>query len=506
MPGATTAAVTITPIDDTAVEPLETVVLALATGTDYEIGSPNTDTVNLFDNDTLVTVEATDSKAYEANLDTGTFTITRTGNTSSDLTVSYTMGGTSAAGSDYESLNGSVTILAGQSTATLTVMPIDDLNAEPTETATLTIDINGNYTVGTPQGATVNVVDNDTVITVAATDPDADEEGVDPGMFTFTRNGDITEDLLVSYTVAGTATLGDDYDSLSGSVTILAGQSTATVLVTPVDDNIVELPETVDVTVAPSLTYTVGSPDTDTVTIADNDARITVEATDPDAYEANLDTGTFTFTRSGYTQKTLTVSYSVSGSATPGDDYETLPGTLIFAVGETSKTVTVTPVDDSEAEPKETVDVSIDASPDYEVGMPGSATVNIIDNDTIITVEATDPDAYEAGQDPGTFTFTRDGYLGADLIVYYTVSGTATPEDDYTSSPGQRHDPGGPGFGDGHGHAGRRPRRRTGRDRHGDVGCRFDLHRRGSRQRHGRYLRQRHSDLGGGGGRLCLRV
>ena len=73
------------------------------------------------------------------------------------------------------------------------------------------------------------------------------------------------------YTVTGTATNSSDYTTLSGSVTIPAGQSSATINVGPIDDTVAEGPETVILTLVDVAGYSVGTPSTDTVTIADNE-------------------------------------------------------------------------------------------------------------------------------------------------------------------------------------------------------------------------------------------
>ena len=66
--------------------------------------------------------------------------------------------------------------------------------------------------------------------------------------------------LTVSYTVSGTAAAGSDYAALSGSATIAAGATTATITVTPVNDTAVEGNETVVVTLSASAADTVGAP------------------------------------------------------------------------------------------------------------------------------------------------------------------------------------------------------------------------------------------------------
>jgi 3-phytase len=108
-------------------------------------------------------------------------------------------------------------------------------------------------------------------VTVAASDASAAEPGTNTGRFTVTRTGSTTASLTVSYTTGGTASAGTDYAALAGSVVIPAGQASANVAVTPLDDSTPEGAETVTVTLTAQSTYTVGSPSSATVTIADND-------------------------------------------------------------------------------------------------------------------------------------------------------------------------------------------------------------------------------------------
>lgn len=112
-----------------------------------------------------------------------------------------------------------------------------------------------------------------TIVTVAATDSTAAETGLSPGTFTINRTGPATGDLTVSYTMSGTAANGVDYTTLSGSVIIASGSTTATVTLTPIDDTGYEGTQTaiMTLTASPS-TYSVGSPASATVSIADDDS------------------------------------------------------------------------------------------------------------------------------------------------------------------------------------------------------------------------------------------
>ncbi|HUW82218.1 MAG TPA: Calx-beta domain-containing protein [Phycisphaerae bacterium] len=107
-------------------------------------------------------------------------------------------------------------------------------------------------------------------VTIQASDPDAAEELQDTGTFTVSRD-DTNGDLVVYCSVGGTAGSGDYEETLSGKVTILDGDPSTTITITPVDDGEFEGYETVVLTLTAHPTYNTGSPSSDTVTIADND-------------------------------------------------------------------------------------------------------------------------------------------------------------------------------------------------------------------------------------------
>jgi hypothetical protein len=120
-------------------------------------------------------------------------------------------------------------------------------------------------------------------VTLTVTDATATEAGLSPGQFTVTRTGAVTDPLTVLYTVGGTATAGADYQTLPGSVTLPAGQASAPIVVTPVDDATAEPDETVVVTLSTNAAYIVGSPASGAVTIVSDEI--------PPASEIIIDNG-----------------------------------------------------------------------------------------------------------------------------------------------------------------------------------------------------------------------
>jgi subtilase family serine protease len=108
------------------------------------------------------------------------------------------------------------------------------------------------------------------VVRAVAADATATEAGPTGGSIRVMRSGDTSAPLAVNYTIGGSSSAGD-YALLPGSVTIPEGASEATVAIDPVDDPLVESPETVVLTLAAGAGYDVGSPATAIVTISSDD-------------------------------------------------------------------------------------------------------------------------------------------------------------------------------------------------------------------------------------------
>jgi subtilisin family serine protease len=255
----------------------------------------------------------------------------------------------------------------------------------------------GSYTVGTAANATVSIRDNDpAVVTVAATDATAAEVAANgtanPGLFTLSRTGVLTGTLTVNVSLSGTASNGTDFSAIPTSVTFAAGSATATLPVTVLDDLLAEGTETVVLTIASATatsgSYTVGTAANATVSILDNDpAVVTIEATQRYAMEGSTDSpaipGQFTLTRKGDSTGTLTVNVSLSGTASNGTDFSTIPTTVTFAAGSSTATLPVTVTDDLLVEEMETVVLTIvpatATSGSYSVGSIENAMVTIWD-------------------------------------------------------------------------------------------------------------------------------
>ncbi len=162
-------------------------------------------------------------------------------------------------------------------------------------------------------------------VTIVATTPTATEAGLGAGVFTVTRTGTTDAELIVKYTVSGTATAGADYVALPGTVTIPVDSATATIVLTPIDDSTVELNETVVVSLKPDPAYFVAVPGKATVTVVSDEipSDLVVTLSVP-ATAAAGDTITVTDTTrnqgGGPSEPSTTKFYlSTNGVLDPGD-------------------------------------------------------------------------------------------------------------------------------------------------------------------------------------------
>jgi len=104
-----------------------------------------------------VAIAATQPSADTSGSKPGALTVTRTGDTSSPLAVSYAVSGSAVNGIDYQGLPGSVSIPAYASSATITVTPNPTLSASGTTTVTLTLQPGSSYTLDPATSATVSI-------------------------------------------------------------------------------------------------------------------------------------------------------------------------------------------------------------------------------------------------------------------------------------------------------------------------------------------------------------
>ncbi|ELR99331.1 integrin alpha, partial [Gloeocapsa sp. PCC 73106] len=169
--GSATAIVTVDPRGDSVVEPNETAMLTLATGTGYTVGTPSAATGTIANDDfATISVRVSPSSVTENGATNLVYTFTRTGSIGSVLSnVNFNVGGTATFNNDYtqtgassfNATTGRVNFAAGSATAIVTVDPRGDSVVEPNETVMLTLATGTGYTVGSPNAVTGTIANDD---------------------------------------------------------------------------------------------------------------------------------------------------------------------------------------------------------------------------------------------------------------------------------------------------------------------------------------------------------
>jgi len=173
------------------------------------------------------------------------------------LTVTFSPTNATNKNLTWSSSNTSIATVVSAGTGLATV------TAVRTGTATITVtSADGNFS----RSCQVTVTP---AVNIQATDPDA-AEGGNTGTFVISTSA-TTSNITVGYTVSGTASANDYTPTLSGSVTLTPSAPSATITITPVDDNLFEGSETLTLTLNPGTGYALGGNTSATITIADND-------------------------------------------------------------------------------------------------------------------------------------------------------------------------------------------------------------------------------------------
>jgi hypothetical protein len=274
-----------------------------------------------------------------------------------DLTFNYnTSDGTATAGSDYQAASGTLTIPGGQTAGTIRVQVNGDSLPEPDESFSVYLsrehwsDVTIGYGTGT-------IVDDEPHISISDVNVMEGNTGTRAASFAVTLSPASTGPVTVAYATGdSSAFAGNDYQAISGMLTFAPGETSRTIGVPVNGDRVPEPNEAFVVNLSGATNATIAD-NQGVGTIMDDEPRISIS--DVTKYEGkNHKTTLFTFTvtLSAAYDQAVTMSFgTVNGTATMGDsDYVTKSGTLTFAPGETTKTITIEVKGDSKREANET--------------------------------------------------------------------------------------------------------------------------------------------------------
>lgn len=329
------------------------------------------------------------------------------------VTVQYTtVNGTAKAPADYTAKNGTLAFPAGVRKKLVAVAIKGDTLDEANEVFRLRV-FNPVRAVIADNVGVVTINDNDPLPALTAANAQAVEPNVGSTQLLsipITLSAPSARTVSVAYMVtSGTATLGSDFSmaAASGILSFPAGTLARDVTVTVIGDNVDEANETLDLSLADSVKATIA--DGSAVgTIIDNDGpNITISnVTRTEGWTAN-NMFNFTVSLSAPSTQEVRVNYATAnGSAFAPTDYTGGSGTLVFAPGQTAKSVSVAVQGDVAVEPNEA----------FFVNLSGAMNAIVADGQGMGTILNDDCSSFDEGRAAALNLGAVSGDTGAGVL------------------------------------------------------------------------------------------
>jgi hypothetical protein len=245
------------------------------------------------------------------------------------------------------------------------------------------------------------------VISIAGTTVTEGDSGTTNATLVVSLNQPSAVNVRVNYaTRAATAFAGSDFTSQAGTVTIPAGQTTASISVLVKGDTTYEATESFDVVLSRPIYLTLGQA-IGNVVLQNDDALPSLSINDATVNEASSAAILLSLTNPSSTPITIVLA-GVSGSALSGIDFPALNRTIVIPAGRTSYPVRVPTRHDVLDEPLEAFSVEITSIAGATLA-DGTSVVSIHDNDPpaltisdVVISESAPPMAPVSGNGPAS--------------------------------------------------------------------------------------------------------
>lgn len=342
-------------------------------------------TVTIEDNDPVPSIRA-DNRSFNEGAGSGSATFSLSNPSQFPISFDYGTSSGTAGANDYSDVSGSITIEPYANGGAASIPVMEDPEPEATETLTMAITNPQGATIADASG-TLSIVDNEPSVRIHNKSVDEQDGSVSIRVsLTHASPYTTTTDFASSDGTAGT----DRYDATSGTLTFAPGQ-TEKYISTGVHDN--NVPDA-------DRHFTVALNNVTNAHVGDGQATVTLRDDEPvvsiaDASTVEGGSMSFTVTLSRTSLYTVSVGYNTQdATAWAGDDYQSESGSLTFHAGQTSKTVTVSTVNDTEYEGPELFTMLLSNAQAAHLGDNG-ATGTIQDDDPVPTPGG------GGGSDPG---------------------------------------------------------------------------------------------------------
>jgi hypothetical protein len=259
-------------------------------------------------------------------------------------------------GVDFAATTGTITFAPGETEKRITIAVLGDRIPEQPWvgehfSVTLSNPQNGNLDAESDQAVGI-ILDDEPQISIGNATVTEGNSGTKTLSFTVSLNAPHDQVLNVSYATSNQSALaGSDYQAKSGTITFAPGETSKTITVPIKGDRVGEDDEqfAVNLTSAPGA-HLLGQ--TGYGWIVDNEPRVDIWGEAKiEGKKGKTTLMTFTVILDQAYDQAVTMSYrTVDGDAKAGSDYKAKTGTLTFAPGQTTKTITVEIIGDNKRE------------------------------------------------------------------------------------------------------------------------------------------------------------
>ncbi|MBI2501083.1 MAG: hypothetical protein HYW02_06410, partial [Deltaproteobacteria bacterium] len=381
-------------------------------------------TATITDDDATPSVDFT-SSVQDATENAGSLTVTASLSAISGFDVDVPFAVTGTAGDSDRTVSAAPLLIpAGSMTADITVTLTNDLLDEDDETIVLTMGTPHNATQGGTMVHTVKITDDDNAPQLSINDLVVDEPLTDSfALMTVSLSTPSGRYVTANFSTAnGTATAGSDYIAASERpFSFNPGETSKTIAVSLLGDNIDETNETIQITLSSPTNATLGDA-VGLLTIQDTDSTPSVAFTASNSSQGES-TGDVTMevALQGNTSQTVSVLYTVTGGSATGNgtDYSLTDGILLFNPGETTKNITLSIVNDTLDEGDESVEISLSLPTNAVLGANDLYALTITDDDrgTVSLTETGGSTSLTEGGNSDAYSLVLVSQPSADVTI-----------------------------------------------------------------------------------------
>tara|TARA_R110002072_G_scaffold192257_1_gene349144 strand:- start:24138 stop:31889 length:7752 start_codon:yes stop_codon:yes gene_type:complete len=423
--GATTGSITLSPTGDTTLEPNETAILTIASGTGYDAGSPSSQTITITNDDTVA--------------NTPVVAVTGTNHSGTDgfsfVALDDITAGTQVYFTDYDYSNATLAFSApSQQGVMLWTAPVGGVTRGQvivaTETAmnvfTTTCDSGTCGTMTLVAGTFALATDGEAFYAYTDSDSDPTNGVTEISSVLYTGlsaspGGNISADRNPNSVYTG-AIVVDGFPNVSANRTEYDPTKRNVNVDQAVFQNTTnwvhaQASATLDTTPFANIIITTGSAD----------PSVSVTVSPATVVEDSGTAITYTFTLSAAATASTTINFTVGGTATFPSDYSVsgtasftaTSGSIVIPNGASTAAFTATPIADTTVETLESIEIMIDSGTGYIGGSPNDATATISNDDTSMS----DPLVAITGLNhvtPDAFSFVAAQEIPANTVIYFT--------------------------------------------------------------------------------------